>query len=445
MVGLTRARIPVPAQPVQPSRPIRPEPPSARTGTWAQTSPTGRTLLIAVLLTGLTTFMFLPLLAVRLTAQGIPAGRTGFLVGLLAFSGQGFSLVSGLSVDRFGARRVMTAGFVLRTAGYLLLGLGLGDTTRPVPLVAGIVTIGVGGSLLGLSIKSLLVTQPGIEARAMLALRSTFVNIGVVVGPALGALAYPFGFRLILAACVLSHVVLGGCLLLRPIEDHAARPRPASAAPASAGRSRPGQTPPGRTPAAEPVARHWARRHWATLFLLGIAYWAIYSQLNVVLPITAQRMTGSASAISVVFTVNGALVVLFQYTLLRHVFRRTTARTLLVIGFLAFACAYAALVPQAGWYSLLAFVLPVTVAEMLIGPSLDERAVEAASARRTGLALGTMSMAGACGSLVGAGLGGCLLEAPGGGAAVWLVIIALSLAAAACCCLLPHASARQAA
>ncbi|MYT23936.1 MFS transporter, partial [Streptomyces sp. SID7760] len=174
---------------------------------WREASPTARLLLIAVLFTGLTTFMFLPLLAIELTAQGIPAGRTGFLVGLLAFSGQAFSLLTGLLVDRFGAHRVMAAGFLLRVLGYVLLGLG--GAGAAAPLVAGIVAVGIGGSLLGLSTKTLLVSQEGADPRTMLALRSTFVNVGVVAGPALGAAVYPLGFGWILAACVLSHLVLG--------------------------------------------------------------------------------------------------------------------------------------------------------------------------------------------------------------------------------------------
>ena len=383
---------------------------------WRQTSPTGRTLLVAVLFTGLTTFMFLPLLAIQLTAQGIAASRTGFLVGLLAFSNQGFSLLCGMLVDRFGARRVMMAGFALRIAGYLLLGLGGG--TRWAPIVAGIVTIGVGGSMLGLSIKTLLVSEDSVEPRTMLALRATFVNIGVVLGPALGAAVYPFGFPFILGACVLSHLVLGLRLVFRPLAVRTRR-RPAAARDGA------------------PEGPDWAPWQWIPLCLVGVAYWAVYSQLNVVMPITARAMTGSTAAISVVFTINGALVVLCQYTLLRHVFRRTATRTLLVVGFLAFGCAYAVLMPRAGWFSLLAFVLPVTAAEMLIGPSLDEQAIRASSTRGTGRALGTMAAAGACGSLLGASMGGFLLQTLRGGNGIWLVIIGLAVGAAAVCLLLP--------
>ncbi|MFE2875924.1 MFS transporter [Streptomyces roseus] len=394
---------------------------------WREASPTARLLLVAVLFTGLTTFMFLPLLAIELTAQGIPAGRTGFLVGLLAFSGQAFSLLTGLLVDRFGAHRVMAAGFLLRVLGYVLLGLG--GAGAAAPLVAGIVAVGIGGSLLGLSTKTLLVSQEGADPRTMLALRSTFVNVGVVAGPALGAAVYPLGFGWILAACVLSHLVLGTCLVLR-------RSLTASRSGAAVGRA--------TTPAAGGApAAPWTLRQWLPLCGLGVAYWAIYSQLNVLLPITAKAMTGSAAAISVVFTANGLLVVLFQYTLLRHVFRRAAARTLLVLGFLAFACAYATLIPLAGWYSLLAFVVPVTLAEMLIGPSLDEQAVSAAATRRTGLALGTMSAAGALGSLFGSSAGGYLLQSARDGSEVWLLLVGSSLAAAAICLLLPKVRTRH--
>jgi predicted MFS family arabinose efflux permease len=396
---------------------------------WREASPTARLLLVAVLLTGLTTFMFLPLLAIELTARGIPAGRTGILVGLLAFSSQAFSLLSGFLVDRLGARRVMSAGFGLRIAGYVLIGLG--DAGRTAALVAGIVAVGVGGSLLGLSTKTLLVSQDGADPRTMLALRSTFVNIGVVVGPALGALVYPLGFPYILGACVLSHLVLGvGLVTARSVAAPEGGPggAPRAKAPAEAAGERP----------------RWTVWQWAPLCALGIAYWAIYSQLNVMLPIAAHELTGSTAAISVVFTANGILVVLLQYTLLRHVFRRATARTLLVLGFLAFALAYATLVPLAGWYSLLGFVLPVTLAEMLIGPSLDEQAVQAAAARRTGLALGTMSAAGALGSLLGSSAGGYLLQVSRGGSEVWLLLVAASVTAAAVCLLLPKVRASHA-
>ncbi|MHC6630585.1 MFS transporter [Streptomyces globosus] len=399
--------------------------------TWRQTSPTGRALLVTVLLTGLTTFMFLPLLAVHLSSEGVPAGRVGFLVGLLAFCSQGFSLLCGLVVDRFGTRAVLASGFGLRIAGYALLGAGTASATA----VAGIAAIGIGGSLLGLAVKTRLVAEDGVPARDMLALRSTFVNIGVIAGPALGALVYPLGFGWILAACILSHLLLAIRLTLRPAAAATAAPRPdgGPAAPA-----------PAAPAAADPAARRRAVRQWVPLCLVGVAFWALYSQLNVILPISAKEMTGSTAAISVVFTVNGLLVVLLQYTLLRHVFRQATARTLLVVGFLAFAAAYALLIPLAGWSALLAFVLPVTLAEMLIAPSLDEQAVQAGPLGRTGLALGAMSAAGAVGSLLGSSLGGFLLQTLHTGTGIWLVIVAVSVAAAASSLLLPKARMQHA-
>ncbi|CAL9645077.1 Multidrug resistance protein MdtH (plasmid) [Streptomyces sp. enrichment culture] len=404
--------------------------------TWRQTSPTGRALLVTVLLTGLTTFMFLPLLAVHLSSEGVPGGRVGFLVGLLAFCSQGFSLLCGLVVDRFGTRAVLASGFGLRIAGYALLSAGTASATA----VAGIAAIGIGGSLLGLAVKTRLVAEDGVPARDMLALRSTFVNIGVIAGPALGALVYPLGFGWILAACVLSHLLLGVRLTLRPAAEAAApAPRP-DGGPAAAGSPAAAAA----AAAADPAARRRAVRQWVPLCLVGVAFWALYSQLNVILPISAKEMTGSTAAISVVFTVNGLLVVLLQYTLLRHVFRQATARTLLVVGFLAFAAAYALLIPLAGWSALLAFVLPVTLAEMLIAPSLDEQAVQAGPLGRTGLALGAMSAAGAVGSLLGSSLGGFLLQTLHTGTGIWLVIVAVSVAAAASSLLLPKARMQHA-
>ncbi|MGI8667036.1 MAG: MFS transporter [Jatrophihabitans sp.] len=418
---------------------------------WGEASPRVRLLLVAVFLTGLTTFMFLPLLAIDLTARGIRPGVTGFLVGLLAFSSQGFSLITGVLLDQFGSSRILATGFALRIVGYVLLGSSHGRALAP--LACGIVAVGVGGSLLGLAIKTMLVTEPASEPRTMLALRSTFVNVGVVLGPALGALTYRAGFRFILLACVLSHLVLGVWLARTRSPRSAGTSGPARLTPMPAGSSPEPVGPagagleavgleagqvgaPGTTQLSTRV-RTWGRGSWLLLGVVNVGYWSIYSQLNAVVPVAVRDMTGSPSAISVVFTINGILVVLCQYLLLKRVFRRASSRTLLIIGFASFALAYAILIPEAGWWSVLCYVVPVTFAEMLIGPSLDEQVVRAAPRHRTGRAFGMMSAAAACGSLLGSGVGGSLFQALDGGGAVWLIVAAGALLAAGASAALP--------
>ncbi|MFF2144033.1 MFS transporter [Kitasatospora sp. NPDC058190] len=411
-------------------------PPRARPrpSTWSRTSATGRALLTTVLATGVTTFMFLPLLALHLSAAGTPVGRVGLLIGLLSLCGQGFSVISGLLVDRVGARATTTAGFGCRIVGYLLIAAG-----GPA-LVPGIAAVGIGGSLLVLSVKARLVTEAAAhdDTRGMLALRSTFGNVGVVLGPALGAVAYPLGFDTILAAAVLSHLVLGFHLTFLTKDEANAEAKNEAKNEADDGPAAP--HPPhaaDRRPAPERTAAP-GRRGPTVLFLAAVAYWAIYSQLNSVIPLTAKTLTGSTAAISVVFTLNGALVLLCQYTLLRRFLGHLPPRTLLTAGFAAFALAYLALLPHAGWLSLLLFTVPATLAEMLIGPSLDELAVTTAPRRRTGRALGLLGLAGAVGSPLGAGLGTHLLQSLHGGPGVWLTITTTAALAAGACLLLPR-------
>ncbi|RJL30113.1 MFS transporter [Bailinhaonella thermotolerans] len=392
---------------------------------WRRTSPAGRALLGAVLFTSLTGFMFMPLLAIELTARNLTPGLVGLLVGLLAFSGQAFSLAAGLLADRFGTRPVMAAGFLLRIIGYPMLAFGGAD--RISPLVTGVIAVGVGGALMGLSIKTLLVSEDGPSPRDMLALRATFINIGVVAGPALGALVYPLGFPYILAACVASHLALAVRLALLRAGTVGPRPVP------------PGT---GAEPGAGAGSGRAALWAWTPLFLLGAAYGALYGQLNIVLPLSAAKLTGNETAISVVFIVNGALVVICQFALLSRVFHRAAARTLLTADFLSFALAYAALLPLAGWWSLLVFVFPVTLAEMLIGPSLDEQAVRMGTLRRTGLALGAMSASNALGGLIGSTAGGYLIQVLGVGVGLYLVIIVTSAVSAGGALFLPK-GARQ--
>ncbi len=60
---------------------------------WREASPLARLLLVVVLMTGATTFMFVPLLALRLDSAGLTTATVGLVAGLLAFSSQAFSLV----------------------------------------------------------------------------------------------------------------------------------------------------------------------------------------------------------------------------------------------------------------------------------------------------------------------------------------------------------------
>jgi len=370
---------------------------------WQQVSSTGKALLLGVLLTGLTTYMFLPLLAIELTRQGYTAAEAGLVVGLLAFTTQALALVVGVVVDRFGPRLTMACGLALRIAGYLLLMAGPVHRLA-LPLLA-VTAIGVGGSLLGIAIKTQLVDESSVPPRSMLALRSTFINVGVIAGPALGALASSVGFALILLCCIASHLVLGTRLLFV---------------------SRAEVEPGGVGEAAAPLERLPVPA--LTLIVLSsIAYYLLYAQLNLSLPLVAQRLTGHYYAISILFTINGVVIVLCQYPLLGHVFNGQDPKTLLVIGFGAFAAAFAALVLAQGWTLLVVFVLLATLAEMLIAPSIDEHAIRQVPVRRRAFVLGLVAATGAVGALLGSSLGGYLYQRSDGSGRAWVIFVLVAL------------------
>jgi MFS family permease len=377
---------------------------------WRAISPTGKTLLVGVFLTGLTTYMFLPLLALQLTSQGLAAPQVGLVVGVLAFSTQAFALLAGFVADRYGARLTITFGLGLRIAGYLLLAID--QAARPaqlaLPLIA-VTAIGVGGSLLGIAIKAQLADEPGVAPRRMLALRSTFINAGVICGPALGALASGVGFALILACCVASHLLLGVKLLLTARPDIAVVD----------------ETAPGNDVS---IGRGFSRTAVSLIVLSSMAYWVLYSQVNLSLPLVAEKLTGQYYAISVLFTINGVAMVLCQYFLLGHVFKGHSPVTLLMLGFAAFSAAFVALVFATGWLLLVVFVLLATLAEIFIGPSLDEQAIRRAPVGRRAFVLGAVAAAGASGSLAGSSFGGYLYQRFNGSGSAWIAFVFVALA-----------------
>ncbi|WP_308015274.1 MFS transporter [Pseudonocardia sp. ICBG1293] len=395
---------------------------------WREASPLARLLLVVVLMTGATTFMFVPLLALRLDSAGLTTATVGLVAGLLAFSSQAFSLVIGWIVDRTRLRFVLAAGLTGRIAGYLVLISALSEPNDDpsVPaLVVGVVCVGVGGSLLTLAIKIELVRQSGTSSREMLALRATFLNTGVVAGPALGAAVYPVGFTVILCACIASHLFVTPLLFSRRLTAPKLRDDTRKAA---------------EPKEAEQETTSWrsAIRYWAPLLLLSTMFWLIYSQISVMLPLLARELTGTIAAASALFTINGILCVLFQYTLLQHVFSRTSGRVLLIVGFGSFAVAYAVLIPFSGWGALLAYILPMTFAELLIGPTLDQEIVKVGSLGRAGVALGAVTLAGSIGTLLGSWGGGYLLDAFQSSDAACAVLCGISLFAVMVCVLVPQ-------
>ncbi|AKK08637.1 MFS transporter [Corynebacterium testudinoris] len=79
-----------------------------------------RLLLIAIVVSGITTFMFYPLITLELLDRGIGAGATGLILGLLSGTGRILSGLIGRVNARLGSRTLAVGGLALRSVGLLV-------------------------------------------------------------------------------------------------------------------------------------------------------------------------------------------------------------------------------------------------------------------------------------------------------------------------------------
>lgn len=345
-------------------------------------------------------YAVVPFLAIFLRDDLALSGTlVGLILGLRTFCQQGMFLLGGALSDRFGARRVVLAGCMVRISGYLLLAGGESLT----PVIMGACLTGIGGALFSPSIEALLAkagTQSEAEGKRSraewFALFAVCGELGAVIGPAAGALLTGYGFRQIAyagaAVFMLAMIVLFFTLPAAPVRR-----------------------------ASLQIVPWWRTFHQPRFVAFIIAYssWLLsYNQLYLALPVEIQRAGGQESDLAPLFMLASLLIITLQLPLARLARHTGAARVvpwgfaLITVAFLSVAlCADAT--PAAGWLRLLpaaAFVTLLTLGQMLLVPSAKDLIPRFAEESTLGAHYGALSTAGGIAVLAGNLLFGSLLD-----------------------------------
>ncbi|WP_333603345.1 MFS transporter, partial [Pantoea eucrina] len=259
-------------------------------------------------------YAVVPFLAIFLRDDLALSGTlVGLILGLRTFCQQGMFLLGGALSDRFGARRVVLAGCMVRISGYLLLAGGESLT----PVIMGACLTGIGGALFSPSIEALLAkagTQSEAEGKRSraewFALFAVCGELGAVIGPAAGALLTGYGFRQIAyagaAVFVLAMIVLFFTLPAAPVRR-----------------------------ASLQIVPWWRTFHQPRFVAFIIAYssWLLsYNQLYLALPVEIQRAGGQESDLAPLFMLASLLIITLQLPLARLA-RHTGAARVVPWGF----------------------------------------------------------------------------------------------------------------
>ncbi|NMH96178.1 MFS transporter [Pseudonocardia acidicola] len=365
-------------------------------------------------------YMVLPFLASYLRDDlGYGAALVGLVLGVRNLSQQGMFLVGGSAADRLGCRPMIILGCALRVVAFGAFAL---FTTLPGIVVAAVLT-GLAGALFNPAVRTYLTHEsPGRRAEVF-AVFNVFAHAGALVGPLLGAALLLVDFRLVaLVACAAFAVLTVAQVLVLP-----ARPT--------------------ETQDRGVLGSWWevvTNRRFVAFTLFGAAYFALYNQLYLALPLEAQRVTGSTASISVVFVVSTVVGIALQVRLTRWLRARRPAGWCVAAGLATMGAGFvpllvaAPLTPtRAGAGSLGAAVLvalPVlagtvvfTIGMAITDPFVMDLLPVVGSERLAGTYYGFFYLVSALVTAAVAALVGALIDLPGQRWAPPAALIAVAL------------------
>jgi hypothetical protein len=366
-------------------------------------------------------FMVLPYLSVHLTQDvGLGAAVVGLVLGIRTFSQQGLFFVGGTLSDRFGVRRVVLTGCVLRILGFA--GLAVLDSVGGI--IAATVLTGFAAALFSPAVESALATEADINEQAggarsvdTFALFNVFGQIGTCTGPLVGSALLFVDFRLVcFVAAGVFCAILGAHIVWLP--------------------RRPGED------RDEPWLSGWKEVIGNTRFVLFAiamsAQLAAYNQLYLLLPLEVERAWGSQTPLGWFFALSAVLVIGSQMPITRALSGKPVG-LILAAGFAVMASGFvvvAAFTPAAptglaGLIPAAIFVILLAMGQMVAMPYARTLVPVLASGRRLGAYYGFMASVGGVAVLIGSVAIGAIIDAvhaTGAGAALpWLCAAASPL------------------
>lgn len=280
-------------------------------------TPAARLLIINYFVMCLAFFMVLPFLAGYLRDDlGLATALAGLVLGIRTLSQQGLYLIGGSAADRLGPQRMIIAGCALRVVGFALFAL----TPSLLGIIAGTVLTGVAGALFSPAVTTYLTHESAGRRAETFALFNMAGNAGTLIGPVVGALLLAVDFRLVsgIAAAIFALLTVAQALVLpyrAPEHQHSG------------------------------VLRSWwevaANRRFLAFTLAGSAYFALFNQLYLALPLEAERVTGHTSAVSAVFIVSTVVGIAFSVRLTAACRRRYSVGHSMALGLFLMGAGFA--------------------------------------------------------------------------------------------------------
>ncbi|MGH3695760.1 MAG: MFS transporter [Pseudonocardiaceae bacterium] len=269
-------------------------------------------------------YMLIPYLAGYLAGDlGLAVWVVGLVLGVRNFAQQGMFLIGGTLADRLGYKPLIVAGFVLRTAGFGLLGLA--DSVSA--LIAATAAIGFAGALFNPAVRAYLAHDAGERRVEAFALFNVFYQTGILLGPLVGLALTGVDFRLTCA-------VAAGVFAVLSVAQLRALPQ------------RRGCDIADREPTS--VVTQWrsvlGNRSFLLFSIAMIGSYVLAFQVYLALPLEVRRLAGSGVAgtvgVAALFAVSGLLTIAGQTRITAWCKKRWRPGRCLVVGLSLMAAAF---------------------------------------------------------------------------------------------------------
>jgi MFS family permease len=370
--------------------------------TVAAQRPAPSLLLASQLVFNIGFYAVVPFLALVMTRDfGLAATAVGIVLGARVFSQQGLFLLGGMITDRWGPRRAMLAGCLVRVSGYLTLAMA---GSFPLFLLGAVLT-GMGGALFSPALESLVGKaeerrrDASGKAPALFALLAICGEIGAGAGPLLGALLLGVSFSWAALAGAVVFAAMTG-VLWHSLPADPTRPAPGMGKPADP-----------LLPAArrtEGIAAMLQDRRFVAFAALYSVNLLAYNQLYFGLPIELGRTGAGPGALAGLFAVASLMTVALQWPISRLTTRIGAGRAL-TAGFILKGLSFGTMAvlaqfPATGIMQLLPpllLVVGLCLGHMCIGPVAMPLVLDFARGHRTGIYYGLLASMGGCAVLLG--------------------------------------------
>ncbi|MFJ2740823.1 MFS transporter [Streptomyces sp. NPDC087440] len=409
---------------------------------WASTrsfSPAVQVLMGNQFAINLAFYMLMPYLAAHLAGPlGLAAWAVGLVLGVRNFSQQGMFLIGGTIADRFGCKKPIMAGCLLRTAGFALLGI---VDSLPVLVIASAAT-GFAGALFNPAVRAYLAAEAGTRRVEAFATFNVYYQAGMLLGPLVGLALLAADFRLV---CLVAAGIFAALTLLQARALPTRHPGESGGAEGESGGTADGS---GGAADGRGVWAQWrtvvANRPFLLFSCAMIGSYVLTFQVYLALPLAADEALRArgAQVTSLLFVLSAAVAVAGQLRLTgwakaRWTHEQALVRGLAVMGlaFLPLALCAAPGTGVAGGVQVAA--LAVTVAALSVGsavvyPFEMDTVVALSGNRLVATHYGLYNTVSGLGITLGNLATGALWDYAARHQALWLVWAALALTGAAC-------------